>query len=227
MKGLGIKAKDKEGNTYLAGSYSIAKDKITDSDHNVYLLKNEKVIATIDIEDELKPRAKETITWLKQGIKTILLSGDMKAKCEAIANELGMDEYHAEKRPEEKLQFIEELSNATPTAMVGDGINDAPALMRATIGISLSNATQAAIESAQVILLKGDLSYLVKAFKVNRHTLLTIKQNLFWAFFYNALAIPLAAIGLLNPMIAALSMAFSDVIVIGNSLRLRIKRIFR
>ena len=111
--------------------------------------------------------------------------------------------------------------------MVGDGINDAAALSKATIGISLANATQIAIESSDVILLNNvDLIQLPKALEIGKHTLLTIKQNLFWAFSYNIIAIPIAISGLLNPMWGALFMAFSDVIVIGNSIRLRYKKIF-
>jgi Cu+-exporting ATPase len=134
---------------------------------------------------------------------------------------------YAEQLPNEKLEKIKQLVNKNPTAMFGDGINDAPALAQSTVGISISNATQVAIQSADVILLnKNELSQLPKALQVARHTLLTIKQNLFWAFAYNIVAIPIAAMGFLNPMWGALFMAFSDVIVIGNSIRLKYKKIF-
>lgn len=227
-KGLGIFATDTQDNHYQIGSYSIAQNLTKDNSHTVYLVRNNVLLATVDIEDEIKSNAKETITALKQsGIKTILLSGDSLSKCEEIAKAMGIDEVYAERLPHQKLELIEKFVSNAPTAMVGDGINDAPALAKATIGISLSNATQVAIHSAQIILLKGDLSYIPKALSISKHTLLTIKQNLFWAFLYNVVAIPIAAVGLLSPMIGALSMAFSDVVVIGNSIRLKTKKIFR
>ena len=179
----------------------------------------------MDLEDELKSNVKESIASLnEQGINSVLLSGDNKAKCEALAQKIGIEKVYSEQSPSQKLVIIGQLNSHTPTAMVGDGINDAPALAKASVGISLSNATQVAIQSAQIILLKNnDLSSLVEAHLISKHTLITIKQNLFWAFFYNIVAIPIAALGLLNPMFGALTMAFSDVIVIGNSIRLKTK----
>jgi Cu+-exporting ATPase len=159
------------------------------------------------------------------GIKTVMISGDRKAICESVALQIGINEVHSEQLPKQKLNIIEKLSKEQSTAMVGDGINDAPALARANVGISLGDSTQVAIQSAQIILLHStDLNFLIMALNICKQTLVTIKQNLFWAFFYNVLAIPVAAAGLLSPMIAALSMAFSDLFLIGNSLRLRTKR---
>ena len=128
--------------------------------------------------------------------------------------------------PHEKLEKIDELNKNGLTAMVGDGINDAPALAKAHVGVSLGGSTEVAIESAQVVLLNTEnLKQIDTAYKISKHTLKTIKQNLFWAFSYNIVAIPIAALGFLNPMWGALFMAFSDVIVIGNSLRLKKKNI--
>lgn len=226
-KGIGISAKDDFNNNYKIGTYRIAKKLTPDDLHSAYILKNEELIATLDITDEIKVGAEKTIINLKKnGIKTVLLSGDRKYKCEEIASSLGIDEVYSEKLPGQKLEIIENLSKQYPVAMVGDGINDAPALAKANIGVSLSDATDVAIQSAQIILLKSDINNLTKAFMLSRHTLITIKQNLFWAFFYNIVAIPVAALGLLNPMVAALTMAFSDVVIIGNSLRFKIKKIF-
>ncbi len=223
-KGVGISGVGNDGNRYHAGSYKIAASLTKDDQHQIYLLKNNQLIAFLDMEDEIKPDTDKTIRFLKNsGIKTIMVSGDKQEKCEQIASNLLIDELHAEKLPHEKLDIINDLVNIAPTAMVGDGINDAPALAKADVGISLSDATQVAIQSAQVILLKGKLSHLDFALKISKHTLLTIKQNLFWALLYNVVAIPIAAFGFLNPMVAALSMAFSDVFVIGNSIRLKSK----
>jgi P-type Cu+ transporter len=229
IKGTGMNAKDHSGNTYYLGGAHGIKNLDTEKEvMNLYLVKNEKIIASVDIEDEIKIDAKAVITDLhSKGIQTILLSGDKKEKCESLAKTLGIKTVYSEQLPHQKLELIEKLSENGRVAMVGDGINDAPALARATVGISLGNATEVAIQSAQVILLNGDdLNSVSRAIQVGKHSYLTIKQNFFWAFFYNAVAIPFAAAGFLTPIVAALAMAFSDVIVVGNSLRLKTKRIF-
>ena len=153
-----------------------------------------------------------------------MLSGDNERKCRRLTERVGIREFYAEQSPADKIRHIRMWSRKEKVVMVGDGINDAPALTQASVGISLGKASDAAIHSAEVVLLSDtDLNLVKSALQLSKHTLLTIQQNLFWAFFYNVLAIPIAAVGLLSPMIAALSMAFSDVVVIGNSLRLRIK----
>jgi Cu+-exporting ATPase len=160
-------------------------------------------------------------------IETVLLSGDSLQKCESLAKEIGIKTVYAKQSPAEKIQMIAQFTAEENTSMFGDGINDAPALSRAFIGISLASASQIAIQSSDVILLnKNNLNQLNKALKISRYTLRTIKQNLFWAFSYNLIAIPIACLGYLNPMWAALFMAFSDVVVIGNSIRLKFKKIF-
>ncbi|QNL48645.1 cadmium-translocating P-type ATPase [Olivibacter sp. SDN3] len=223
VKGIGIKAIDSEGNAYQIGSKQLVET--DDSNYDIFLLKNDKLIAKIAIEDELKSGAASLMTILKrQDIKPVLLSGDRKEKCEALAKKIGIEEVYAEQLPSDKLRLIETLKTKGKTAMVGDGINDAPSLTTADVGISLGDSTQIAIQSAKVILLNNDLKSIVTLLKVGKHTLLTIKQNLFWAFFYNIFAIPLAAFGFLSPMLAALTMACSDVVVIGNSIRLKYKK---
>lgn len=226
VKGIGMKGTDKEENIYWAGSYKIANELTTESNHNVYLLKNDSLIGWIDVQDELRPEATEIIAYLKnRGLKTILLSGDRQEKCDHIAAQLGIDLVIAEQSPEEKLSTIDRLNKETPTAMVGDGINDAPALAKATIGISLSEASQLAIQSAQVVLMNSGLKKLPTALGLGRHTYITIKQNLFWAFFYNIVAIPVAAFGFLTPTFGALVMGLSDVVLAINSVRLFFKKV--
>lgn len=226
IKGLGMQATDKEGNTYSAGSFAVASTLTNDDTHNVYIVVNGKLIGWIDVVDETRPEAKEVVNYLhSKNIKTILLSGDRKAKCEQLASQLGIDTVIAEQSPEQKLQKIAELTAATPTAMVGDGINDAPALAKATIGISMNDASQIAMQSAQVVLMNSGLKNLPIALGLGRHTYLTIKQNLFWAFAYNVVAIPVAAFGLLTPTFGALVMGLSDVVLAINSVRLFIKKV--
>lgn len=224
-KGMGIIARDATGNEYAIGTSRLIPKAAQQEQGQLFVAENGEVIAAIQLSDELKKDAQSTIRYLqKAGKKAILLSGDKQEKTTAIAQKLGIEEFYGEKLPEEKLSIVGQKSKDALTAMVGDGINDAPALAKATLGISLSNASPAAIQSAQVVLLKDKLTYLQKALSISRHTVLTIKQNLFWAFAYNIVAIPIAAMGFLNPMWGALFMAFSDVIVIGNSIRLKYKK---
>jgi len=226
IKGLGIKATDKEGNHYWAASYKAAMGHTEDETHNIYVLKNDTLIGWIDVEDELRPEAKEVVSLLNTiGIKSILLSGDKQAKCNHVAAILGIEEVWAEQTPEQKLAKIAELNAIAPTAMVGDGINDAPALAKATVGISLSDASQIAMQSAQVVLMNHGLKNLPMSLGLGKHTFFTIKTNLFWAFAYNIVAIPVAAFGYLSPTFGALVMGLSDVVLGINSMWLNWKKV--
>jgi Cu+-exporting ATPase len=226
-KGLGISATDPSGAKWHIGSRKIVPEKYRDTHgFDLFLLRGEELMGGILLRDELRPDAVETIAKLhEQGFKTILLSGDHTEKSKQIGNLLQIDQVLAEQSPEDKMNQLAKLLKTAPTAMVGDGINDAPALAKADIGVSLSDATQVAIQSANVILSNNRLSSLPKAFRLGKFTYQTIKQNLFWAFFYNIFAIPLAAFGFLSPMWAAFFMAFSDIVLVLNSLRLNIRKI--
>lgn len=226
VKGLGMKATDKEGNHYIAGSFKTATAFTNDGSHNVYIIRNNQLLGWIDVADEIRPEAKAVISTLHaRGIRTILLSGDQKDKCEKVGKELGINTIIAEQTPAQKLEKIAAFNSDAPTAMVGDGINDAPALAKATVGISLSDATQVAMQSAQVVLMNHGLKNLPMALGLGKHTYITIKENLFWAFAYNIVAIPVAALGYLNPTFGALVMGLSDVVLAINSIRLNFKKV--
>jgi len=230
LKGLGMRATDKEGNEFVAGSYQITTSVTTEQGHNIYVTKNSQLLGWIDVADTIRPEAKQVIQSLHSvGIHTVILSGDHKANCEKVANELGIKEFYFEQSPQQKLDTITHLNQTIPTAMLGDGINDAPALAKATVGISLSDATQIAVQSSQVVLMSHGLQHLPHALGIGKHTYLTIKQNLFWALAYNVIAIPVAAYGLLGkyaPAYGALLMGLSDVVLVINSLRLKWKKVF-
>ena len=225
QKGKGLLAKDIDGNTYELGSTTI-QGNIQLLSGDIFLMMNEKLIATFKLTDEIKSGTKETINYFKsRNIETVLLSGDKESKCKVVSDETGIGKYYAAQLPQQKLQMIDVLSASNKLAMVGDGINDAPALSKANVAVSFSNASEIARQSAQFIIIKNDFLALKYAHIISRQTYTTIKQNLFWAFFYNVVAIPLAAMGFLSPMLGALSMAFSDVVVIGNSIRLRFTKL--
>lgn len=230
VKGLGINAIDKEGNQYWAGSFKTLVDQnYKEDDHNIYIQKNNQLVGWIDVEDELRPDAKSVIETLhKQGVHTVLLSGDRQTKCDKIGKTLGIQEIIGEQSPADKLTKLDYFVKKYPTAMVGDGINDAPALAKATVGISLSNASHIAIQTAQVILMNQGLKNLPMALGLGKKTYETIKENLIWAFSYNIIAIPVAALGFLGtwgPTYGALIMGLSDVVLALNSLRLFKKKL--
>lgn len=226
IKGLGMHGVDKEGNEFYAGSFKVANGKTNDESHNIYVTRNGELLGWIDAKDEVRTEAKQVIDYLhSRKIKTILLSGDTLERSAALGAQLGIDEIIAHQTPEQKLAKIDELTASAPTAMVGDGINDAPALAKATVGISMSDASHLAVQTAQVVLMNSGLKKLPQALGLGRHTYLTIKQNLFWAFAYNIVAIPVAFLGFLSPQFGALVMGLSDVVLAINSGRLYVKKL--
>ncbi|MER6101935.1 heavy metal translocating P-type ATPase [Streptomyces sp. NPDC001832] len=177
----------------------------------------------LTVADAVKESSAAAVAELRGlGLHPVLLTGDNRAVADAVARTVGIDEVHAEVLPEEKVRVIERLqARGRSVAMVGDGVNDAAALATADLGLAMGTGTDAAIEASDLTLVRGDLKVAADAIRLSRRTLATIKGNLFWAFGYNVAALPLAAFGLLNPMIAGAAMAFSSVFVVTNSLRLR------
>jgi len=235
-----------EGRKYYVGSPQFIKnlrididekkiEELSNEGQTTILFSNEKeLLATVAIAGQIKKESKSVVKALHTlGIKTAMITGDSNITANNIAKKLNIDMVYAKVLPDEKANIVKKLQNkGNFVAMIGDGINDAPALAQSDVGVAMATGTDIAIESSDITLLGGDISKLPQALKLSRETMKTIKQNLFWAFFYNILGIPLAAglfypfLGiLLEPVFAGLAMAFSSVSVVSNSLRLKLVKI--
>jgi Cu+-exporting ATPase len=243
VSGIGVEAKI-NGNNYKMGGVNLINTgvfreelfplpKNEEQFNNIYLFENNKLMGEIRINDKIKDNAKSVLSRLRKDYHLSMISGDGKYATQKIAEEVGIDDYHFQILPDKKEEIISLMQKQNKNvAMVGDGINDAPSLSKANIGIAIGTGQDIAIQSADVILVKGELENLLALFKISNKTMKIIKQNLFWAFFYNAAAIPLAA-GILvpwgisiSPVMASMFMALSDVVtVIGNSMRLKFMKI--
>lgn len=243
IQGKGIEGSI-DGEVYYAGNMKLMTERGSTLDESTFakgasegktpvvLASGKDVLAVIMVADAIKPEAKEAVARMHDlGIRVVMVTGDNKNTADFIAKEVGIDEVIAEVLPSDKLSKIKQLqAEGHVVAMAGDGVNDAPALAQSDVGIAMATGTDVAIESAGITLLHGDISKLVKAIHLSKLTMRGIKQNLFWAFFYNIVGIPIAAgilypfIGLIiSPIFAGLAMALSSVSVVGNSLRLKSK----
>lgn len=239
ITGKGVKGRV-NGNNYVLGNsafiaeYSMPSELKTQSDiaissgkSVVFACKNNEVIGYFEIYDQIKPTSKEAVQGLKElGIQTVILSGDNNAVTETVRKELDIDLAYGEVLPKDKASVVESLKQGGKVAFVGDGVNDSPAITASDVGVSMGEGTDIAVSSSSVILLSSDLTSLVKAIKTGKKARKIIKQNLFWAFIYNVIGIPLASgvfyfLGvLLNPMIASLFMSISSLVVVTNALRI-------
>ncbi|REL33252.1 Cu(2+)-exporting ATPase [Rhodohalobacter sp. SW132] len=234
--GMGVEARTGDHH-YIAGNIDLmnefkvniptdanetAKGYMKEGKSVIFVAVDNMLISLIALQDTLKEGARNSIDKIHQmGYETLMITGDQKEAAEAIAHEAGITSVKAQVKPGEKSEIIKELqSEGQVVAMVGDGINDAPALAQADVGIALGSGTDIAIESGSIILIKGDLDGVIKAINVSRMTMKKIRQNLFWAFFYNVLMIPAAVVGWMHPVLAEIAMAMSSINVVGNSKRL-------
>lgn len=242
LPGAGVQG-ELNGTTYYAGGPALLKSlklempamkSAPTSATFIALATADEVLAVAAIGDQIKPEAKETIKKLHQlGIKIIMATGDHEGAAKAVAKELGIDRYVAQVLPQDKLALIKELqSKGDVVAMAGDGVNDAPALAQADVGIAMATGSDVSIETSDVTLLKGDIRKIAQSIELSKATMRTIRQNLFWAFIYNIVGIPLASgifypiFGwLLSPVFAGFAMAMSSVSVVLNSLRLKMKKL--
>lgn len=236
IAGMGIRA-IVEGDTILVGNRRLMNEnkidvkpfeadlsKLEEEGKTAMLMaKNNEIAAIVAVADTIKESSLNAINELKDmGIDIYMITGDNERTAKAIGRQVGISNIYADVLPENKAEVIEEIkTKGKDVAMVGDGINDAPALASAHIGFAIGTGTDVAMEAADITLMSGDLEGVVTAIRLSKRTMKTIKQNLFWAFFYNVIGIPIAVLGFLNPMIAGGAMAFSSVSVVTNSLRLK------
>ena len=206
-----------------SASFTNSNPEIDLSGTPVFLTLNNELIGVFEIEDTIRPDSADTIARLRRsGYRCVLVTGDRKEIADALAADLNIDQVHSEVLPDEKATIVESYQQTGKTvAMVGDGINDAPAIAQADVGIALGSGTDIAMETGEIVLTKGDLNAVLRAIRLANVTFKKIKQNLFWAFIYNVIAIPIAFAGVLHPVIAEVAMAFSSINVIGNSNRLK------
>ncbi len=213
----------KEHSISINGTNEISERLSKEGKTPVFVASDGKLIGITAIADTILPSSKSAIEQLKKmSLDIIMITGDNERTAKAIASQAGIEKVIAEVLPQDKVMHVKGIQSAGKfAAMVGDGINDSPALAAADVGIAIGTGTDVAIETSDIAVISGDLIGIVRTIRLSRKTMKTIKQNLFWAFIYNIIGIPVAALGFLNPIYAAAAMAFSSVSVVSNSLLLR------
>lgn len=225
-KGIGVEARGEDGEFYQCGGRNLAQKLNVQMFDDIMLLKDGVAIASLTLYDEVRPEAQSVVAQLERlSCGVSLISGDTTEKCREVASTVGIHTVHSQQLPDQKLALVRALQTQHPVAYVGDGINDAPTLAEAAVGISLSSGSDIAMQSAQVLLTGGTIGALPAAVRLSRLTVSTIKQNLLWALLYNVATVPLAASGYISPLAGALLMTFSDLVIVGNSLRIKFRRI--
>ncbi|MFM9055297.1 MAG: heavy metal translocating P-type ATPase, partial [Bacteroidota bacterium] len=227
IKGQGVEAVTTDGKVIRVGSARFTGAE-PDSTHQVFLNSDQVIIARVRFSDPPRKEAANVIRSCRDmGMRIVILSGDRKKACADLAAQLGIDEFYAEQLPDDKFDRIQLLRKDGPVAMIGDGINDAAAMAVADVGIAVGEGSSIAIQTAEIVLLNNQpIGLLPDLLNLSKRSIRTIRQNLLWALAYNLVAIPMAAAGYLSPLLASMSMAFSDVVVIGNSILLHVRHRF-